>query len=160
MANSQENKISPSGFLGQFKIWSDLSTIGNEAIRGKEAKFENETHNDAFFAVSKALFIWSGLPHLGGMFLSFRSYDIFIPLRWAGFLLKMTFRLMWFFISVLSHSRLRSNPKSISLEWDSPLNCLHMRNYEKYLSHLSGISPVLKWDLTSVGSYESNHLTI
>ena len=60
----------------------------------------------------------------------------------------------------LSHSRLRSNPKSISLEWDSPLNCLHMRNNEKYLSHLSGIPPVLKWDLTSVGSYESNHFTI
>ena len=77
-------------------------------------------------SASKALFIWSelahlsGLPHLGGMFLSFRSYDIFIPLRWAGFLLKMTFRLMWFLISVLSHSRLRSNPKSISLEWDIP----------------------------------------
>ena len=34
---------------------------------------------------TKALFIWSGLahpsglPHLGGMFLSFRSYDIFYP---------------------------------------------------------------------------------
>ena len=29
--------------------------------------------------INKALFIWGGLAHLGGMFLSFRSYDIFYP---------------------------------------------------------------------------------
>ena len=31
----------------------------------------------------------------------------FIPLRWAGFLLKMTFRLMWLLISVLSYELLQ-----------------------------------------------------
>ena len=56
---------------------------------------------------SKALFIWGGLAHLGGMFLSFRSYDVFIPLRWVGFLLKMTVHLMWLLISVLSSELLQ-----------------------------------------------------
>ena len=124
--------LPPPGNFLQLKLKREAVII-NVAVGGNfiDQSLWFETVN------SKALFIWSGLPHLGGMFLSFRSYDFFIPLRWAGFLLKMTFRLMWLLISVLSHSRLRSNPKSISLEWDSPLNCLHMRNI--YLP--------LRWDI-------------
>ena len=54
-------------------------------LRSNHCKTEFDIICRKLIFPAKALFIWSGLahlsglPHLGGMFLSFRSYDIFYP---------------------------------------------------------------------------------